>query len=202
MRRAEFQKDEPEVAAEILSEAALGHLGIVTPDGFPRVVPLNFVVDGVTVFAHGAMTGQRAEILRGSSPVSFTAYIALSVIPSYWLSANPAGAATQFFKSVQIDGRPEVVSKKERRVEILQLLMQKYQPEGGFTPITGRDPVYRRLIDETLIVAIRPERISCKIKLGQDKPKRLQQEILRHLLDRGTEVDRLTASEMRRYCWL
>ncbi|MBU0982801.1 MAG: pyridoxamine 5'-phosphate oxidase family protein, partial [candidate division Zixibacteria bacterium] len=53
MRRHEYTCDDPDAFAAIVNETSIGNLGIVTPDGYPRVVPVNFAVIGETVYFHG-----------------------------------------------------------------------------------------------------------------------------------------------------
>ena len=43
MRRNEFYTDDIKTIREILDRAEVGYLGINTPEGQPRVVPVNFV---------------------------------------------------------------------------------------------------------------------------------------------------------------
>ena len=97
--------DDKQTIQEILDAAEVGYLGVLTPDGFPRVVPFNFVRVGEILYVHGANEGEKYESLKVSDKVTFHANIPLSVIPSYWISVKSAGGATQFFKSVQINGR-------------------------------------------------------------------------------------------------
>jgi hypothetical protein len=41
MRRSELESKDPADFAALMS-TSVGHLGIITPDGYPRVVPVNF----------------------------------------------------------------------------------------------------------------------------------------------------------------
>ena len=197
MRRDEFFTDEKKIIDEILDTVEVGYLGFNTPDGQPRVVPVNFVRVGETVYFHGASEGEKFESLKVSDRVTFHANIPLAVIPSYWISVKSAGGATHFFKSVQIDGRAFTVGDLNEKADILQKLMEKYQPEGGFKEITPDDKMYTNLLSRTAVTGIKPEQTTAKIKVGQNYPEARRRELVEKLEARGREIDKITAEAVR-----
>jgi nitroimidazol reductase NimA-like FMN-containing flavoprotein (pyridoxamine 5'-phosphate oxidase superfamily) len=197
MRRSEFSVDNPSVSSEILRTAIVGYLGILTGDGFPRVIPVNFVAEGTTVYFHGALEGEKADLLKTSPQVTFHANIPYSIIPSYWLAEKHASGATMFFKAVQIDGRAVLLGEAREKARVLQLLMEKYQPEGGYRPVTADEPMYRKPIAETLVVRINPVRVATKVKLGQNYPAATRRRLIELLDERHQGPDLQTAKEMK-----
>ncbi|MFZ5981641.1 MAG: pyridoxamine 5'-phosphate oxidase family protein [Candidatus Zixiibacteriota bacterium] len=197
MRRNEFYTDDKKIIDEILDRTEVGYLGLITFDNQPRVVPVDFVRIEDIVYFHGASEGEKFESLRGSDKVTFHVSISLAVIPSYWISVKSAGGATHFFKSVQIDGRAFMVEDLKEKAKILQKLMEKYQPEGGFKEITPDDKMYTNLLRVTAVTGIKPERVNAKIKVGQNYPVERRRELINKLLERGREIDKVTAEAIR-----
>ena len=198
VRRPETVTTEQAEIEGILMNAEVGSLGIVTEEGSPRVVPVNYVSEGSTVYFHGAMKGEKYEALRREPRVTFSVYIPLSVIPSYWLAEENALGATHFFKSVQIDGRAQLVEDAGEKARALQSLMEKYQPEGKFKQVTVDEPLYQAVLGKTLIVMIEPDRVSARLKLGQNYTETTRRRLIKLLDERAEGPDIETAAEMRR----
>ena len=197
MRRSEFSTEDLSVIEQVLTTAVVGYLGINTREGYPRVVPVNFASEKSTVYFHGALEGEKAELIREEPLVTFHANVQYSVIPSYWLAEKHASGATMFFKSVQIDGMAAVVRDPREKARVLQLLMEKYQPEGGYRAISDEDPMYQKPIAETLVVRVDPVRVVAKVKLGQNYPAATRQKLIQRLEERAEGPDLETAREMK-----
>jgi hypothetical protein len=184
--------DLPHIAAEI----DVGYLGITTPDGYPRVVPVNFATIEDVIYFHGAASGEKYEAFRNGQRVTFCIAVPYSMIPSYWRSERYGCPATQYFKSVLVKGRGVVVEDPNEKARALQALMDKHQPEGGFAPFDYTDQLYRAAIDEVAIFRIKPERFDIKIKFGQNLTEPTRRKIIQKLQERGRALDLRTAEEM------
>ena len=94
MRRKEFTVDEEKEITAFLDQCSFGFLGTVSPDGQPRVTPLNFVyMDGCFYF-HGSLAGEKMKQIKHDSSVSFTVAEEFSLIPPIsvipnWLVPQP-----------------------------------------------------------------------------------------------------------------
>jgi len=198
LKQNEFYTDDIKTIREILDTAEVGYMGVLTPDGYPRVVPVNFVRVGEIIYLHGANEGEKYESLKASDKVTFLVSVPLSVIPSYWISVKSAGGATQFFKSVQMNGRAFFVEALTEKAAVLQKLMDKYQPEGGFKEITHNDKMYTNLLKNTAVIGIRAEKVTVKVKVGQQYPEERRRALIEKLEDRDRGVDRATAEEVRK----
>ncbi|MBN1211554.1 MAG: pyridoxamine 5'-phosphate oxidase family protein [candidate division Zixibacteria bacterium] len=198
MRRNEFYTGDDNTIREILDAAVVGYLGVLTPDGYPRVVPLNFVRIDEIVYIHGANEGEKYESLKASGKVTFHVNIPLSVIPSYWISVKSAGGATQFYKSVQIKGRAFFIEDLGEKAAVLQKLMDKYQPEGGFKEIKPDDKMYTNLLNNTAVIGINAEKVTAKVKIGQQYPEERRRALIEKLEERGRAIDHATAEEIRK----
>jgi nitroimidazol reductase NimA-like FMN-containing flavoprotein (pyridoxamine 5'-phosphate oxidase superfamily) len=67
MRRQELACDDPALFREAADRCEVGYLGLVTADGTPRVVPLNFAALDTTIYFHGALAGEKHDLLRGGA---------------------------------------------------------------------------------------------------------------------------------------
>ncbi len=199
MRRSEFSSDSVEEYDEITSTALDGHLGIVDKKGFPRIVPLNFVSFKGSIYVHGAKSGEKFELAKSNPKATFSVSVPYSYIPSYFKSEKYACPATQFFKSLHIRGRLEIVESVEEKAAALDAMMRKYQPEGRFITISADNPIYKNALQGVAVLAVRPEEVTMKIKFGQNMSVEERENIIRVLQDRGKEVDLLTIKMMKKY---
>ena len=91
MRRQELQNQDPALFREVAG-CEVGHLGLVTTGRVPRVVPLNFAAVGETIYFHGALDGEKWELLKDGAAVSFLMTVPYSLIPSHWTECEPASS--------------------------------------------------------------------------------------------------------------
>ena len=183
---------------DVLTTAEVGYLALVKPDGRPRVAPVDFVADGTTIYFHGATDGEKHAVMAPGADVCFQAALIYSVIPSHWLTAQNARGANHYFMSVQIDGRVNEVGEPGEKARALQLLMEKYQPEGQFLPITVDEPFYAKALPATAVFRVGAVTVSTRINMGLNRSERVRRMIIDRLEERGTPVDRRTAETMRR----
>ena len=197
MRRFELECNEPELLAEVAAGCEVGYLALTTPDG-PRAVALNFAVAEGAVWYHGAMDGEKFEVVAGGARAGFTMVLPHSLIPSYWSAPDHACPATHFFKSVEVRGTCAPVEDPADKAVGLQALMEKYQPEGGFTPISADLPMYRGSLKGVGVFRLDIENWSGKLKFGGNEPEKLRRIWIEKLRERGAPVDLLTANEIEK----
>lgn len=198
MRRSEYQCHDPEEFRHIVETAPVGHLGIITPDGYPRVVPMNFAADGEIIYLHSANEGEKYEVMLTSPKVTFSAEIDYAYIPSYWTSKISAGTATMFYKSTLIKGQGNVLDDDAERIHGLQLLMDKYQPEGGFEPLKIDSKIYRHLMKATAVYKIIPHHVDVKINFREKKSREYNEMLIRRLKERNGPRDDATIFEIQK----
>ncbi len=190
-----FEIKDEEVIKEMLDSAEYGTLAICVEDK-PYSLPINFVeIDG-NIYFHGAKRGRKIDILRKNQFVSFSVVEPLSMIDSNFSSKDGlACPATQFFKSIIIDGVIEFIEKYDEKVNMLSTMMKKLQKEGGYRPLS--EEVYKKAINATLIYKLVPNQIKAKFKFGQNLTKERFEMIVEHLELRGTEKDKITIELMK-----
>ncbi len=196
MRREEYQSTNQTDLKMLFDTVLVGQLGIMTAEGYPRVVPVNFAaVDGIVYF-HGAPEGEKQEVFLKKSKVTFSIYKEFAYIPSHWRSESYACPATQFYKSALTKGRGSIIEEPHEKASALTAIMQKHQPEGIYNPISPDDKMYRKAIEEVTIFCIRPEATSIKGVFGQTLTARVRKMIAGKLRERGGELDVATAIEI------
>lgn len=200
MRRKEFTIEEAQEIITFLDQCSFGFLGTISPDGHPRVTPLNFVyMDGCFYF-HGSIAGEKMKQIKQNTSVSFTVAEEFSLIPSYFTDPELACPATSFFKSVMAFGQAEPVKDLEVKGRVLQRFMEKLQPQGGYVPIDATDPRYTGQLKAVAVVQITPERLTAKFKFGQNLSSEQFEDLSSKLEARNEGRDTETAEMMRKYC--
>lgn len=198
MRRSELESHDPALFEELARDCAVGALSLVTADGRPRSIALNFAALAGDIVFHGALSGEKFTLMTAGPRAGFTMVKEYSYLPSYWSAPEHACTATQFFKSVEIQGRAIVVDDPEYKARALQALMEKMQPEGHYTPWDHTLPMYRSALQNIGIFRLINETWTGKTKFGQDEPARLRRTFVEKLRERGAPVDLLTADEIER----
>jgi uncharacterized protein len=198
VRRGELEANDPGHFAEVARDCPVGYLTLVTADGQPRSVALNFAALEQDIVFHGALAGEKFDLMTARPRAGFTMVKEYSYIPSYWSAPEHACPATQFFKSVEIRGRAEVVEDAALKARALQALMEKMQPEGLYTPIDHRLPMYRGSLARVGIFRVVTETWTGKAKFGQNEPSKLRRLYVAKLRERGAPVDLATALEIEK----
>lgn len=196
MRRAELESRDPALFQEVSRDCLVGHLALLTAGGHPRSVALNFAAVEQTIYFHGALAGEKFDLIAAAPLAGFTMVKPYSTIPSHWLSPRNACPATQYFKSVEVRGRCLPVEDLAEKAAGLQALMRKHQPEGGYDPITAEAPAYRQALLHVGVFKVEPQSWTGKVKFGQNEPLHVRRKIVRALLERGGPLDGATAAEI------
>ena len=182
---------------QVLESSEYGTLAICAEDR-PYSLPLNFATIGDTVYFHGAKTGRKMDILKQNSFASFSVVQPYAMIQSYFSTDDDlACPATQFFKSVIIDGKIAFVQDYDEKVEALWALMRKLQPEGRYRALD--DAAYQKMIKATTVYKLIPKSIKAKYKFGQHLTQKRFEKIISHLETRGKVLDQETISMMKKH---
>ena len=70
-----------------------------------------------------------------------------------------------------------IVEDYSQKCHILQLLMEKYQPEGKYLKVDPNEPLYNKIVDRTFVFKIESQSIDIKIKLPSGKPDEYKQKV-------------------------
>ena len=190
-----FEITDKTVIYDVLDNAEYGTLALSIGDT-PYAVPVNFVRIDDALYFHGALKNKKMCIITQNPVVSFSVVENYALIDSDFSSTDGlACPATQFFKSVSIDGVALVVEGRDEKAKVFEALMQKLQPKGGYKPFS--DEVYDTPIKTTAVVKIAIREMRCKFKFGQHLSDERFEMIVESLLKRGTPIDKKTVKIMR-----
>lgn len=192
MRRSEFEVKNEAAFEGLLAECEYGTLSLIDGEE-PYGVPVNFVWYGGAVCFHGAREGRKAEAIASNPQASFSVVKPYSLIPSYFSDTRAACPATQFFASAHIAGSVTIVEDDNEKCGILNAMMQKLQPDGGYEPINAANPIYTKMVAQTAVWKLLPTHTSMKVKAGQNLSDERKADIIKKLSDRGSELDKTTA---------
>jgi predicted FMN-binding regulatory protein PaiB len=89
-----------------------------------------------------------------------------------------------------------MIEDPAEKCAILNLLMEKYQPEGRYRRLSPEDEMYKKVLRATSVFALVPETMTGKFKLAQQKSEEERRAIAVKLRERGEPADLLIAEEL------
>lgn len=199
MRRREFEMS-PEEARALLAELPTIHLASTLEDGTPVFRTLHGVVDDGWIAFHSAPKGEKTSLI--GRPAVLCSEETVATVPSTFFDPVMACPATTYYRSAQVHGTVVELEDREQKARVLQRLMEKLQPEGGYAPISradgSYDPMYRASVRGLLVAGVRiADNIAGKAKLAQNRKPAELAELLTSLWQRGAAGD-LRALELIR----
>ena len=76
--------------------------------------------------------------------------------------------------------------------------MEKYQPEGGYKPISLSEPLYEKPLQKVAVFRIDPIQIDIKQKFGQNLSSKAWLDLIAKLESRNQGSDQQTADEIKK----
>ncbi len=150
--------------AKFLHEERTGRIASIDKDGFPQIIPMNFVYIDGCIYMHSHIRGEKLKNITQNSKVGFEVDRELEFLPSYFVDPKDASFADTLYVSVVIKGNASLVTDNVKAVRVLNGLMEKYQPEGGYEKVPNTDDV----LSYVSIIEIVPINIRGKYKIGQN----------------------------------
>jgi len=167
---------------EFLDVEHVGRIASIDKDGYPQIIPMNFVFLNDAIYLHSHTKGEKLDNIRRNHKVGFEVDRELEFLPSYFEDPNDASLADTLYISVVIKGTASVIFEKKEMTLALNGLMRKYQPEGNYEPIRPEMDV----LDEVAIIKIIPDSIRGKYKIGQNLRKEERIDLAKKINDRNT----------------
>ena len=127
MRRREKAMTEAD-ARSFLRGQEVGRLGLTLSNGYPYVVPVNYVEMGGSIFIHSAAEGLKIDAISGNPGVCFEVDEAGGVS-----RGAQACALTYVYRSVIAFGRATAVNDLGKKMKVLEAFASKYAPEVSGT---------------------------------------------------------------------
>jgi len=185
MRRKHSEITDPKEMTRILASANIGRMATVDTEGYPYIIPLNFVFHEGCVYFHCAPKGEKLDHLTRDPRVCFEvdaplAYLEVAFNPE----RNPC-RTHQLYHSVIIRGLARIVPDGELKTAALNALVAKHEGNRDFPPVTPDSLAYKACC----VVEIKPERMTAKSDLSQNRTQDQRRSIAEHLAKRGFPGD-------------
>ena len=177
---------------KFLSEESTGRISSIDKEGFPQIIPMNFVFLDNSVYMHSHIRGEKIENIKRNSKVGFEVDRNLEFLPSYFSDPDDASLADTLYISVVIKGEAILVEDKKEKVLALNGLMKKYQPEGRYIPMREDMDV----LDATAVIKVTPKEMNGKYKIGQNMSKEEKIELATKILDKNSKTAKETVKIM------
>ncbi len=177
---------------EFLNQEHTGHIASVDKNGYPQIIPMNFVYLDDAIYMHSHTKGEKLENIKQNQKVGFEVDRELEFLPSYFEDPEDASLADTLYISVVIKGIGKIIDDRSEKTRALNGLIKKYQPEGGYEPIKPDMEV----LDEVAIIKVTPETIRGKYKIGQNLQKDDRVKLARKILDRNSKTAKETLKIM------
>jgi nitroimidazol reductase NimA-like FMN-containing flavoprotein (pyridoxamine 5'-phosphate oxidase superfamily) len=181
-----------EKISEFLNEEHVGRVASIDPNGFPQIIPMNFVFSNNCIYMHSFPRGEKIENILKNSKVGFEVDRELEFLPSYFSHPTDASQADTMYISVVIKGIGSLVEDDAEKAFALNALMEKYQPEGHYEKIQDNDLV----LDEVAIIKVIPQHIKGKYKIGQQLAPESRIILAKKILQRNSDNAKKTIKIM------
>jgi nitroimidazol reductase NimA-like FMN-containing flavoprotein (pyridoxamine 5'-phosphate oxidase superfamily) len=177
---------------EFLSSQQTGRISSIDENGYPQIIPMNFVFINDVVYMHSHIKGEKLENIKRNQKVGFEVDKSLEFLPSYFSDPTDASLADTLYISVVIKGNASIILDKEEKTTALNGLMKKYQPEGGYEPIKPEMDV----LDEVVVIKIVPESLRGKYKIGQHMNRKSRVNLAKQIMERNSPTAKETLDIM------
>lgn len=178
-----------------LNEEKVGRVASIDVNGYPQIIPMNFVyvknesVDTQTgtnsigaIYMHSHPVGEKLENIKRNSKVGFEVDSYVCFLPSYYFHPSDASQADTLYVSVVIKGKAFLVGNTTEKSMALNALMKKYQKEGGYEPLSPEMGSVR----EVSVLKVVPDQIRGKYKIGQHWAPQYRLKMARNIVQRET----------------
>jgi len=181
-----------EKVVEFLNNEETGRVASIDKDGYPQIIPMNFVFVNDVIYMHSHVKGEKLENIMRNNKVGFEVDKNLEFLPSYFFDPNDASLANTFYISVVIKGKCKLVDEKNEMTTALNSLMKKYQPEGGYQQIKPQDDV----LNHVAVIKVTPEIMTGKYSIGQDMKKEDRINLAKKIYERNSATCKKTLKIM------
>ena len=177
---------------EFLSSESTGRIASIDVNGFPQIIPMNFVFINDIIYMHSHIRGEKLENIKKNDKVGFEVDRSLEFLPSYFFDPIDASLADTLYISVVIKGTCHIVEDKKEKTLALKGLMKKYQPEGGYEPMSPKMEV----LNEVAVIKVIPNTMRGKYKIGQNLKRGEKLELAENIFKRNSKTARNTLEIM------
>ena len=177
---------------EFLEDEHVGRVSSIDTNGFPQIIPMNFVFRNDAVYMHSHVKGEKLDNISRNNKVGFEADRELEFLPSYFEDPRNASLADTLYISIVIKGIASFVSNRDEKTLALNGLMEKYQPEGHYDPLEST----MRVLDAVSVIKIIPTSLHGKYKIGQHMNSNDRMILAKKILEKNSPTAKTTLKIM------
>jgi nitroimidazol reductase NimA-like FMN-containing flavoprotein (pyridoxamine 5'-phosphate oxidase superfamily) len=156
MRRRERELKDQETIIALLKQSLVGRMATVNQKGIPAIKPVNFLYWDGKIYLHSSTKGEKIEDIQRGSPVCFEIDEPIAYLGTH----QSACQVSYYYRSIIIKGKATLIKDQDKKKKILERMMEKYQPEGGYGEIYGE------ILGKTAVIEILIKEITGKENLG------------------------------------
>lgn len=156
-RAAERAEYDPGRINAILDEALICHVGIVSAEGYPVVIPTIHARHEDTLYLHGSPASRLLRSMKSGADICVTVTLIDGLVV-----ARSAFHNSMNYRSVVVFGTPRIVEERAEKLAALELLTDQLI-EGRWAESR---PVLEKEIKGTLVVALPLGEASAKVRTG------------------------------------
>jgi len=177
---------------EFLNDEHVGRISSVDVNGFPQIIPMNFVFLNDAIYMHSHVKGEKLDNISNNDKVGFESDRELEFLPSYFEDPHNASLADTLYISVVIKGIASFVSDRSEKTLALNGLMKKYQPEGNYDPLESK----MRVLDAVSVIKVTLKSLHGKYKIGQHMSSNDRMVLAKKILERNSPTAQTTLKIM------
>ena len=177
---------------DFLHQEHVGRIASIDANGFPQIIPMNFVFLNDAIYMHSHVKGEKLDNISQNNKVGFEVDRELEFLPSYFSDPHDASLADTLYISVVIKGLGSFVSDREEKTLALNGLMEKYQPEGQYDPIKPD----MQVLDAVSVIKVVPQTLHGKYKIGQNMNREERMDLAQKILKRNSQSAKQTLKIM------
>ena len=179
----------PEVVDAFVGECELGRLVTASAEGLPHIGLYPFLYERPTIALHAHKSDELLADLAANPRCVFEVDDVLCAIPSHWIHPENAVMATAYHRTVVFECTATVSADTEALVAQQMRLLARYQPEGGFSPVSPESPHYRGALATIRAIRLDIQNTRVKFKLAQNRTPQVRAKVIRELRQRGRRND-------------
>ncbi len=199
MRRVEYDIAEHKDIDQFLSEQATGVLSLTDLKGLPYSVPMNYFYINKKIILHGALEGRKYDLMQSNNNVHFVIFKEYAFIPFSFFEQKSFCSNSQFFKSVMIAGKAEIIEDNNEKLILFQQIKNHMNKRIRRTK-SSNSHIGLEAVNKTAVFIINADSVTAKFKFGQNLKTDIQQLIIKNLKKRATQIDLETIKMMGRFC--
>lgn len=152
MRHPERKLRDQETMVALLTHTSIGRMATVNRKGIPVIKPVNYLYWDGKIYIHSSKKGEKIRDIQRGSPICFEIDQPIAYLPS----KESGCKANYYYRSIMIKGRGTLLNGRAKKRKVLQLLLEKYQPEAN-----GKE-IPEKVLKKTAVIEILPEEITGK----------------------------------------